>query len=553
LEKWEKTTKKEFKVLSECSPDEIFPFLRPDQPPPEWLAPVQQRLVSFPLSTRLLDILRIFAQPTGIVKYSLLAYASVKRKCWAPSGNLEDFSIDEVGVDRLTIKLLCDKKKLNDELKILESKQLIHRNGDEIRMSQGFVVEWKKWKQAIPLICFYFTGCEYSDRFSPIGNSALPVFQEMIKQFTQQHEDERRPHMRVLLPALVQASKFSTLPWKRKCIDTGEQEGFQDSDDFTHSYLCLRKAFVLRSEGDWATSFQVVRKCLALLEVKNLDPRLNAVRGLLVNSLATSLWEREEFDEATSEWTKWQAGDSLFEIRASIKTLTSTGKSLLHQGNFVDAEKSLHSALRQYVDGSRLRLDVLATLSDVYCELRTPSLALSILQNNHILEESPNDRYYTNCYISYAQALVCMRKHKEAGSILVGLKEQFESNPHLDRHDQRRHIRVVLLLAQSLHLQAETPAQWKETVERWTGVIDLMTDFDEASCWDLGMIFLSKHHAALQSGEINSKWLAQGTRRLEQHGRFWMRGMTTYWHDFLLPKLPRVGVIERLLDIPKAG
>jgi hypothetical protein len=226
---------------------------------------------------------------------------------------------------------------------------------------------------------------------------------------------------------------------------------------------------------------------------------------------------------------------------------------MLHQGNFADAETSLKSALRQYIDGSRLRLDVLATLSDVYCELRDPSQALSVLRSNGILQDSSNDRYYTNCHVSYAQALVCMHKTEEAESILLKLKERFESDSHLDRHDRRRYIRIVLLLAQNLHFQARNSPQWKKTVERWTVVIESVYGFEEVSCWDLGMIFLSMHHAALQSGETNSNWLAQGTSKLEKDGRFWMRGMTTYWHDFLLPKLPRVDVVERLLRYSDGG
>ncbi|KAH6515222.1 hypothetical protein HBI07_251670 [Parastagonospora nodorum] len=170
-------------------------------------------------SERLFDILHILAQPAHIVEYSLLAYASAKRKRWAPSGDLEDFSIKELGADPLTIELLCDKKKLDDELRVLESKRLIHQQDGKIHICDGFAKGWKEWKQALPLVCFYLTGCEYADRFSAIGNSALPVFQEMMQEFTQQHEDERRPFRRVILPALVQASKFSGLHWKRRCID----------------------------------------------------------------------------------------------------------------------------------------------------------------------------------------------------------------------------------------------------------------------------------------------------------------------------------------------
>lgn len=536
------TTKEEFDKLTRCSPDTLFSILHPNSSSPDWFTFFSQRLVP---SKRLLDILHILAQPGRIVEYSLLSYASTKRKCWALSGELQDISIEELDVDRSIVDLLSDKKQLDNELRMLESKNFIRHSDGKIHLRHDFAVGWKQWKQAIPLVCFYFTGCEYSQDFSAIGNSALLLFQEMIKEFTQQDKAERLPHRKVILPALVQASKFSDLCWKRKCIDIMEHEGVEDLGVFTQAYFCVRKAFVLRSEGEWAASLEILRQRLALLGDKDLDPRLNAVRGLLLHSLATSLYEREKFDEASSVWREWNTGGtggSLYETRVSIKLLTGTGKSMLHQGDFANAEKSLECALRQYVDGSRLRLDVLATLSDVYCEMGNPSEALSVLRSNGIPQVSSHDRYYTDCYISYAQALICTHQAAEAAEaepILLELKGRFESGSHLDRYDRRRYIRVVLLLAQNLHYRAETSLHWKEAVERWKIVIESINVFDEVSCRDRGMIFLSMHHAVLQSGDTNDDWLVRGTSELKRKGRFWMRGMTTYWREFLLPKLPR--------------
>jgi hypothetical protein len=246
-------------------------------------------------------------------------------------------------------------------------------------------------------------------------------------------------------------------------------------------------------------------------------------------------------------------GQSLFETKVSIKILTGVGKTHLQQRDFVNAEKSLKSALLQYEDGSRLGLDVLATLSDTHSELKRPSQALTVLRSNGIPQTIRLDRYYTNCYISYAQALVCLHEVEEADYILLKLKERFRSDSHLDRHDRRNYIRVVLLFAQNLHFRPESLQQWEETVGRWTVVIHSTSDFDEVSCWDRGMIYLSMHHAILQSRKTDGDWLMRGTSELQRDGQFWMRGMTTYWHDFLLPKLPRVDGIERLFPHADVG
>ena len=88
-----------------------------------------------------------------------------------------------------------------------------------------------------------------------IRNSALPLFQKIIEEFIWQQEDERRPYRKVVLPALVQASKFSDIHWKRRCINIVEKEGVKDLDIYTMTYFIVRKAFILRLEGGWAASF----------------------------------------------------------------------------------------------------------------------------------------------------------------------------------------------------------------------------------------------------------------------------------------------------------
>jgi hypothetical protein len=532
-------------AVTTCALNEMPSILHPDIPPHGCVIPTIRQLVPPILNsfvTRLLVILNVLAKPTHVVQRSLLCYAGSMRKQWASSGDLEDFSIEALGFDCSTAKILRDPERLKHELDTLEEMQLIQQKDGDIHLLQNFVLDWNQWKEMMPLVCFYFIGCEYSDGFSKIGSTALPLFREFIKEFTQSGADERPLCRRSILPALIQASKFSDLHWKRKCIDLVESEGVHSMDAYTYAYFTVRKAFVLRSEGNWDASFQVIRNHLTLLHTADQNPRMHAVRGLLVHALASSLWEREDFDEATTVWRTWKARPStLFEIRVSIKILTGVGKCMLHQGNFSGAVDSLQCALDQYVDGSRLRLDALATLSDAYCEMGKSADALTKLESSGIPNIDPNDRYYLNCHVAYAQALVCNRQHNKAEATLLRLRDCFGSDfSSLDRHDRRRYIRIALLHAQNLHLQANDASQWQQTISRWDTVIQSLVGFDEVSSMDTGMISFSKHHAMRRLGSTDVEWYERGVSEFSKVGRFWMRGMTTYWMDYLLSELPNL-------------
>jgi tetratricopeptide (TPR) repeat protein len=545
--------------ITTCALTEMPSSFHPPISPPDWVIPTLRQLVPpilDPFAMRLLFILHTLTQPTHVVQRSLLCYAGSMRKQWAPSGDLEDFSIEELGFDQSTAEMLRDTERLEHELNNLEKMQFIQQTDGDIHMLQSLVLDWNQWKEMTPLVCFHFTGCEYSDGFSKIGNAALPLFKLFIKEFTQAPADERQSCRRIILPALIQASKFSDLHWKRKCIDIVESEGVHNMDTYTRAYFVVRKAFVLRSEGDWDASFQMIRIHLALLDTADQNPQLRAVQGLLIHALASSLWEREDFQGAAAVWKTWGATTttSLFEARVSIKILTGVGKCMLHERHFDGAVTSLRSALDQYDDGSRLRLDALATLSDTYCEMGMSVEALRLLELDDIPNIDPNDRYYLNCYIAYAQALVCDRQHKRAEATLLKLRDCFGSDLlSLDRHDRRRQIRVALLHAQNSHLQADDASQWQQTSHHWDTVIQSLVGFDEVASPDAGMIFFSKHHAIRRSGSTDIEWYKRGMLEFSKAGRFWMRGMTTYWMDYLLSELPyltEIGINRGVATVP---
>jgi hypothetical protein len=68
------------------------------------------------------------------------------------------------------------------------------------------------WQQSIVLACFFFSGCEYSPKFSAVSNAALPLFQNAFQRYKSLNQDQRSSIKPQVLQALLQASKFANLP-----------------------------------------------------------------------------------------------------------------------------------------------------------------------------------------------------------------------------------------------------------------------------------------------------------------------------------------------------
>lgn len=496
------------------------------------------------LADRLSGLLKALCHASDSIQLSLLHFVGRTRRRWASNGALEGFTAEDIGLDPGIASILRDTGKLQSTLKKLESKNWVQQLDEKVKVLDGPLTYCNTWEQATIFVCFLFSGCEYSAEFSTIGNAALPLFERLLERYLLQDREQRHVIKAVVAQALLQASKFSDLHWKKRCITVLEDEGLEDVDAYTKAYFVVRKAFVLRSDGKWDESSDIIRGCLSAMGTAlQGEGRLNALRGLLVSSLASNLWERERFHEAALEWNCWRPlrfvsqDISLYETRVMVRILVSTGIANLHQGCFEDAKKSLESAQKQYDPRSRPLLDVIASLSDVFCELGQPSEALKVLESIIKTHDCSSNKYLRNCYIAYAEASVCLGNSEEAEATLSALKEHYERDLILERHDRRRYIRTLVLLAQNVHRQAQCQTQWKETKRRWMTVITIAQTFDELSKWDFGMICFSMHHALLSLGE-SSEWFERGAAELREHGHFWMRGMTTYWQKFLMDRLP---------------
>jgi tetratricopeptide (TPR) repeat protein len=486
----------------------------------------------------LLSLLCSFAPPLYPMDTFLLEACGMRRARWHPCGDPEYFCAEDIGVDPAITNMLRNLTALEHYLGSLEDAKCITRQHGKVEMVAGVISPEIPQDQVVKLACFYYLGCEYSIDYAKIGNSALSLFRRVINQYFRMPNRVRLPLKPLVIDSLLQASKFSTLSWKREIIAIIEREGLESLDNHSKAYFVVRKAFVLRSGGNCRESLELLRDYLHRVPTP-LDRKMNAIYGLLTSAMALNLWEIGNFDDAMSSWERWPAqSNSTYESRVAVQTLAHIGRAMLYRRRFHEAVCALKSALESY-DRSRPRLDITANLCDAYCESGDREAALKLVASEEpSLTDYLDDRYKRNLAVSYAAAFVCARQYDQAEALLLKLKERFEGKRSLERVDKRRCIRTLLLFAQNLHHQATSPDQWTETKRRWKDVVDSMDGFDEVTEWDFGMVCFSMHHAVQElGGDGGNCWSRRGNEMFARKGKFWMVGMTTYWLQFLSQKV----------------
>lgn len=356
--------------------------------------------------------------------------------------------------------------------------------------------------------------------------------------------------MRVVVDGLLGSSGFSDIAWKTQALRRVSDIGGQGLEDYAQARFVQRQSFVLRVTGNPAKSSKVIEDYFSNRNAPADNPRLNAQHLLLKISLARSFYEREDFDSAIDilEWQLPLETPPTYLLSAMRKTMILKGMIEMNKGNYQLAQSRLEAAWQTNgSDSTSFDMsgsDVLSSLSDVYCELGRPEIALTLLQRTIRITQVHSRlhlREYRNLLVSFAEASVCAARYEQAETILCQLKRYFDKTPSNDTMNQQRHLRTLILYAQNRHHQSTDYPQWAETLKRWDAVVALSQKY--AIMADTGMdyavIRLSMCHVAreLEQHEQSDEHFRVAAGILKAGGHFWRRGLGTYWLEFLRPRL----------------
>jgi hypothetical protein len=404
---------------------------------------------------------------------------------------------------------------------------------------------------------------------------ALPLFQALLHQYHKRVDTDLAAR---IIPALLQASKFSDQQWKRRAITIVELIRPPSLARHICAYFAYRKSLVLRTNRDLHGAEQAITGYHTEFKQHDgvLDHRLNAIHGYLQHSLAWIAFETGHFQEVLYLSGGWKPlcfnegslQPSLYELRAYLKLCTMRGMAMFHVTRYYEASEEFMSALKTYDERSRARQSVLAYTIDAYCECKDLERA-RMLSNAEFerLELAPstvqkahfNDHYLRDVLISTAELYIRLGEYEPAHELLLSAKEYFEGVQVTVQNNQQRHIRVLVLFAQSLHRCASNIKQWGEVLNAWRAVDEVAKKYSIVSLkgWDYALVCLSIYHAGAMLNIACCSWLEVGSENLQADDHFWRYGMRSCWLEFLLehvsdmPELVKTRIICMLQEEAK--
>jgi hypothetical protein len=521
---------------------------------------------------RILSLVHHFTLAGKPISKSLLVDGGGTKAEFSHEGALSEFDAQSVGLHAETVSILRNETVLQKALTLLHINGFIHWTPKENEYDEALIssniagtaeedlVKAGDWTQAMILISFFFAGCEYSNKYEassvrrPLAyrfiryqlhaTYALPIFQALLSRYQARIDPVLAE---LVVPALLQASKFSTQLWKQQAIAIAETVGITDLPDHVRAYFAYRKSLILRTNRDSLGAEEAIYTYLSRRPVR-VDSRLNAIHGYLQHSLAWLAVEKGSFNRAYGFVADWQVmprdSKSYYEVRAMQRLITMKGIIKYHLRHFNAALMEFQAALGAYDTRSRVRQIVIAYMIDVSCELErfdhaqylsTTELERIKLVPSKVTMKQFSDHYLREVLISSAELYVRRRDRKMANSLLQLLKKCFDATEIAVQVDQQRHVRVLILIAQDLHQDATTPEQWQAAHEAWVEVVAAAQKYHvlHINGWDYGLVCLSLHHAETMLG-TTGVWLDRGVANFKVEDHFWRCGMQTHWLAYIL-------------------
>ncbi|KAI4232447.1 MAG: hypothetical protein LQ349_005006 [Xanthoria aureola] len=503
------------------------------------------------------------------ISETMLDRACSPQKRWDRAGEMSELAPMDAGLNSDLIALVKDEVAFDDAIEKLLSFSLIHLDNDVNGLrnfsvhplvqhcaSQRFPSSLQdQWRlQAILIVCHAFPRNNYLDPFyGDLGRSQLPHVLRIVKEYDRLAEPETCPtsvkyHLSSMLLA---ASRFSTTSWKREAIDRVKQL-LQDSDD-AYLKVCLaqRESSLLRMLGKRALSNKTLEEFIHSTVLPGYDQllegdaRWNALRGELILSFAENLIENDALTIARLELLQWKpinpgSPSSVERIVLRGRNIT-WGKILKYQGDFQAAVDVLDAVLQEskidsFYEGTGWRRVLLSNLGDLYCELRRPADAQSLLEPEyrHMIDSRcQNISSGRRIQLTLAESYIRSGAYEKAEEILSSLATVYGTIDDPDSLAERGIFRVWASLARIAHVRG----CWDEALLNWRKASSALQSRGRPNHSHYGLVQQAMAHALAKLGRIHESSEASAKAKdLLSSGehRYWIVGFDSYWRDYII-------------------
>ncbi|KAF7185673.1 hypothetical protein HII31_13014 [Pseudocercospora fuligena] len=528
-------------------------------------------------------LLQLFAflEPSEI-PLQLLRRGCSDKAFWNEHGQPDKLTPQEAGVDQHLLDIILRETRLDDALNQLTSMTLVSRStsveGDESvtlnPVIQAYAAEralrdGQHWQeQAILLCCQAFPSTERlgPGRFGTRGRQMLAQIPRILVVMDGIKLGRNPLLRRALITMLLAASKFSTLDFKQEMITRCKSLITNETEQYLKTELVCRESLVLRLCSDTERSSAVIldhMKSLCTSAAQRTDERSRAQQGALVITIANNLLLEDKPAGAITELVAWkplnERNVSPYEQDIEHQKSTLLVRALRYEERFQDAIEYCESILpstghpkepTQIRPGWQLQLFI--QLSDLYCEVGTPSCALKLLQSEIKYVEALNQHQTprgTDLLLCHAEALLRQGSYEAAQFAFLAILETLQKTPISDMLSQSKNFRALAALARISHLKQD----WSDAMARWSVALEFLRKYKWRNTFFEGVVLLSLAQALHHLGEADQalQSISQANICLKtKKPKLFILALATYWYEFVCVPLGKSGADPTVLESP---
>lgn len=391
------------------------------------------------------------------------------------------------------------------------------------------------------------------ESYGDLGRSQLPHVVRILKEYDQLAEPETCPASvkYQMSSMLLAASRFSSTSWKREAINRVKQFSQDESDAYLKVCLAHRESSLLRMLGKRASSNKTLEEFIRSTilpghdQLLEGDARWNAQRGELVLSFAENLIASNALTVARHELLQWRpinprSPSSMERIVLRGRNIT-LGKILKYQGHFQAAVDGLETVLQEskidsFYEGTGWRRVLLSNLGDLYCELRRPADAQSLLEpelKQMIDSGSQNISSGRRIQLTLAESYIRSGMYGKAEKILSSLAKLYGTINDPDSLAKSGIFHVWTGLARIAHVRG----CWDEALANWNKASIALQNLGRQNDSHSGLVQYATAHALAKLGKMQeSSDLFTRAKNLlsSDERRYWIVGFDSYWRDYII-------------------
>ena len=352
----------------------------------------------------------------------------------------------------------------------------------------------------------------------------------------------------------LSTSRFGTTTWKMEATRHAKRLSQGLGDPYLCMLVASRESSILRMKGENAKSEEVLEesmsKYMKLDESQDFlskNSRYNAQAGKLLQSRAENLIFFDSLEQARRELLKWRpvndASSSWMERSVQVSIELTLGRLSKIQGQFEEALTQFNHTFKHIVaediDAGGWRRVLLASIGEVYCELKRPADAQSLLLPEldcMKLTRSQNTSSGLRLQLVLAESYLRDGSYDRSKEVAHAVRSVLEGSKEHSSITRRFYLRTWTILARLAHARE----YWEEALCSWRESLNILNLMRDSSGPSAAIVEFSIAYVLLKQGlvleSVDTEALARAHLKAEKARRYHFPGFDSYWRDSIVAK-----------------